>query len=214
MIKLGLFLEKNMDTIAVALDGGYAFLLSAQILIITGLMASLLWLSFRRLKEAHTPYGVIMAGARGQVAGTSAPHAEGEGVIAQTITDNTDTPQPESTGSASTVVTYNLNSQTADADSAAQNTSTGKLVSGGQAYGVAAGLEQKIKDLSHENENLRLLSSESQSLKEKVKFLESKVIEYEIIQEEMSILPMLKAENERLKKELGAVQAPTSSQAA
>jgi hypothetical protein len=55
-------------------------------------------------------------------------------------------------------------------------------------------------------EKLKALAAEAQDLKEKVKYLESKLLEYEILQEEIGTLTALKLENEHLKQELGHFQ--------
>lgn len=63
-------------------------------------------------------------------------------------------------------------------------------------------LEAKLTALEEENKGLKTASGDARSLKEKVKYLESKLLEYEILQEEIGTLSALKLENEHLKQEL------------
>ena len=66
---------------------------------------------------------------------------------------------------------------------------------------------------------MKASGNDAQALKEKVKFLESKLLEYEILQEEIGALSGLKIENEKLKKELmqkgpeGKTAAPAKPEA-
>lgn len=60
----------------------------------------------------------------------------------------------------------------------------------------------KFAALEAENESLKKSEKEKISLLEKVKYLESKLLEYEILQEEIGTLSTLKLENERLKSGL------------
>lgn len=75
-----------------------------------------------------------------------------------------------------------------------------------------AELEGKLAALNEENFQLKGAAGDGKTLREKVKYLESKLLEYEILQEEIGTLGALKRENETLKSQLmhpGA--APTSS---
>lgn len=63
-------------------------------------------------------------------------------------------------------------------------------------------LREKINALQAENEASRALGDENKTLIEKVRYLESKLLEYEILQEEIGTLSALKIENEKLKSEL------------
>jgi len=63
-------------------------------------------------------------------------------------------------------------------------------------------LEAKLGLLEDENSKLKASGGDTKSLKEKVKYLESKLLEYEILQEEIGTLSALKVENEQLKQQL------------
>jgi len=65
-------------------------------------------------------------------------------------------------------------------------------------------LRAKVAALEEENKRLRTLPEERNELYEKVRHLESKLGEYEIVQEEIGTISDLKSENERLKKELAS----------
>lgn len=53
-------------------------------------------------------------------------------------------------------------------------------------------------------------SPDTTAMQEKIKFLESKLLEYEILQEEIGSLSTLKNENEKLKKDLLSIQSATN----
>ncbi len=63
-------------------------------------------------------------------------------------------------------------------------------------------LEAKLAALEDENGKFKASSADAKTLREKVKYLESKLLEYEILQEEIGTLSALKVENEQLRKEL------------
>lgn len=69
-------------------------------------------------------------------------------------------------------------------------------------------LKTKLTALEAQNESLKKSEGEKTSLQEKVKYLESKLLEYEILQEEIGTLSTLKLENERLKSGLMQKGAP------
>ncbi len=55
------------------------------------------------------------------------------------------------------------------------------------------------------------LAEQNRGLNEKVKFLESKLLEYEILQEEIGALSVIKVENEKLKKRVYELEKPGSA---
>lgn len=76
-------------------------------------------------------------------------------------------------------------------------------------------LNAKFVSLQAELEKGAPAREDLEGLQSKVKFLESKLLEYEILQEEIGALSQLKAENERLKAELvkrgGTIPAPEAT---
>lgn len=78
-------------------------------------------------------------------------------------------------------------------------------------------LLEKVSQL--EAEKLKLQegqsgSAELEKLQKTISYLENKLLEYEIVQEEISILGELKAENEKLKLDLNALRSATAPAAA
>ncbi len=63
-------------------------------------------------------------------------------------------------------------------------------------------LREKLAQLEADNNKNRVLADENKTLREKVRYLESKLLEYEILQEEIGTLSALKLENEKLKEEI------------
>jgi len=75
-------------------------------------------------------------------------------------------------------------------------------------------LLEKVQSLEAEKEEWKKTAtvpeaSEVEKLKETVAFLETKLLSYEIVQEEIGLLGELKAENERLKQEIQALKTPS-----
>ena len=64
------------------------------------------------------------------------------------------------------------------------------------------GLREKVGELQALQDQPNPLEKETKALKEKVRYLESKLLEYEILQEEIGTLSALKLENEQLKKQV------------
>lgn len=68
-------------------------------------------------------------------------------------------------------------------------------------------LKAELEAAKAENAAPKGVPPETQSLKDKVNYLESRLIEYEILQEEIGSLSQLKLENERIKQELMQMKA-------
>jgi len=68
-----------------------------------------------------------------------------------------------------------------------------------EALAELEGLREKVEKLQDQPNPL---ANENKGLKEKVRYLESKLLEYEILQEEIGTLSALKLENEQLKKQV------------
>jgi hypothetical protein len=138
-----------MSLIWNGIQGGYAYLLVAQILIVTGLVLSLLFLVVKRTMDS----GVGLAATQNHQVSESA------GLAAQ---------------AASVMV----------------------------ASGVAAGTSPPAAAAKSLDADIEKVFNEKKNLEDKVKFLESKLLEYEILQEEISTLSALKIENEKLKQKV------------
>ena len=129
-----------MQNITALLQGGYAYLLIFQIIVVSSLCVLLAAMILRRMRSETLPIsGAVAKGA----AGTSVELTE---------------------------------------------------------------LQIKYKVLETENTKLQTGKTDSVALQEKVKFLESKLLEYEILQEEIGALSSLKVENEKLRKEFTELQ--------
>jgi cell division protein FtsX len=75
-------------------------------------------------------------------------------------------------------------------------------------------LRDKITKLEADNSTLANSNKDNSSLVDKIKYLESKLLEYEILQEEITTLTNLKNENETLKAQLLELQKPQQAKAA
>lgn len=124
------------------LQGSYAYLLIFQIVIVTMLLLSLLWLIARRLREPAVP-------------------------------------DPVSTVPDESIL----------------------RLSREQATKIQA-LESQISELEKGGATLVQAGEKSKALQDKVTYLEQKLLEYEILQEEISTLSLLKVENEKLKAQV------------
>lgn len=169
-----------MEVIYGAIHGAYAYLLIFQILVVTALFLTLLWLIVKRTRD-----GALYAGA-----------------------EAFDSTQMTATlGAPAAAAAYAANAAQAAA---------GEATSANAAEQPAASAASAV-----DHEKLRKSEEDNNALAEKVKFLESKLLEYEILQEEIGALGALKTENERLKQRLvaleqggGAVPAAPSAEAA
>lgn len=140
-----------MDQIASLLQGGYAYLLIFQIVVVSSLFLLLISMVLKRMKQEALHFSMA-----------SAPSADGTKAEAKTE------------GAAST--------------------------------GDVAEWKTKFESLDAEFQKLAK-NGPDQALNDKIKFLESKLLEYEILQEEISSLSNLKSENEKLKGEMLRMQA-------
>lgn len=68
-------------------------------------------------------------------------------------------------------------------------------------------LEGELERLNETGTDVKDLSKKNDGLQEKVKFLEQKLMEYEILQEEIGALSYLKIENQKLKEQILGRQA-------
>lgn len=139
-----------MEHITTFLQGGYAYLLIFQIVVVSSLFLLLISMLLRRLKSEALHFSSPAAQASVEVAGAAV-------------------------------------STSADVEE----------------------WKSKCGALEEELQKVTKFKEDHTALLEKVKFLESKLLEYEILQEEIGSLSNLKTENEKLKKELLQVQKET-----
>lgn len=77
-------------------------------------------------------------------------------------------------------------------------------------------LEAQVAELDRGGAGLVQAAEKNKALEDKVRYLEQKLLEYEILQEEISTLSVLKVENEKLKVQvlsLGGASVPRSTPA-
>ena len=132
-----------MEIFTKVLQGPYAYLLVLQVMVVSGLCLSLIWLVMRRTQDAAQ--AMVLAGEK------------------------------EATATVPVVDTAKIDE-----------------------------LNARIVELEKENASLKAGGGDVKTLQEKVKYLESKLLEYEILQEEIGTLSALKMENEHLRKQLAA----------
>jgi hypothetical protein len=140
-----------MSSILANLEGSYAYLLTVQIIIVTGLFMVLLALIVRRIRLAA------------------------ETKVAQS--------QPSAPVQAATEQLANTIEQSVQA---------------------VAAIQEKVTSLEQAPPPTESTPAPegNRNLEEKVRYLDSKLLEYEILQEEISSLSALKIENEQLKSKL------------
>jgi hypothetical protein len=161
-----------MSLILKVMQGAYAYLLIFQILVVTLLFLTLLWMLVRRIR---------LAAEAGELPTTSAPNA----------TTGADT--ANLTGEVSKLLAESQ--QTVTALRAQISQLENQLLNSGSSTEAAAGAADPK------------LAENHQLLQEKVKYLEGKLLEYEILQEEIGTLSSLKIENEQLKAKVTKLEA-------
>lgn len=151
-----------MSYILDSIVGPYPFLLIAQILIVSALLLSLIWIFIQRAQE---------------VVVDKADHGESASMVA--VAAPVPTPAAVATPAAP------------------------KVESPVEVAPTAPPSEVPAAPVSQANEvEAQKLAAEAEGLKDKVRYLESRLMEYEIVQEEISNLGSLRSENEKLKEEL------------
>lgn len=68
-------------------------------------------------------------------------------------------------------------------------------------------LEAQVNEMGDSSDVVNKLKEQNDQYSEKVKYLEQKLLEYEILQEEIGTLSQLKVENEKLKKRVLTMSA-------
>jgi hypothetical protein len=184
-----------LDSIA----GPYPFLLIFQILIVAALMLVLIWLLAQRAREMEA--GSVLHS-------NSAPHAS------PAPTPSAPANPVESVGAVAMVSVEAASAVPAPAPPGAPDPSAGEVkavVTGGgsgasgaspSANASAANNAATSALLAERDAEVQKLSTESAAMKDKIRYLESRLMEYEIVQEEISNLAALRSENEKLKQEL------------
>jgi hypothetical protein len=209
------------------IDGPYALLLVLQILIVSGLLLTLIWLFIYRSRDlaaasemeldaqppAPSPGAAILAptvapspisllipatkdqpivitgGADRLIDLTSATVGEfSEAVPAMGLHSSNDKP---STAPGEGIMAIQANPNSAPAAGHVADTAT-----------PAQNAEQDAID----QQMLQSARAETDELKHKIEYLEGKLLEYEIVQEEIASLSSLKVENEKLREEIVQMQ--------
>lgn len=171
-------------------------MIALQVLIIAGLLLSLVWFLIDRMK--HAPVEVEekptapIAGAEEQ-----APVVTAVAAGAPVLTEAAPPPQ-----AAPPAVPIAIGEPTAEGSSANPSSSEAVPAAATQSNPSALSAEEAAA----KEQALASLNEESAGLKDKVKYLESRLMEYEIVQEEISSLGALREENEKLKSELFKLQ--------
>lgn len=175
-----------MDTVSKALEGGYAPVLAIQILIVTGLVATLLWLAFRRIKNAHSP----LVTAQPIV---TPPHAEAS---TPTVAEIAHVQKTETISAPIANESHPPEVSHAPSQPHIEEVHAAPVPTPPPAV-TAANIPENPAPAA---------SASTHELEEKIKYLESRLLEYEIVREEISGLSSLKSENERLKNELATLK--------
>ncbi len=187
--------------------GPYAFLLVLQILIVSGLLLTLIWLIIQRLRESalkQVASAVSEAVAaekpdseKNQSAGAAEPVEGGEALGEPLLGEAMD---GAVSGFGSAGEAAPLAAQASPMGAPAVPTVA--TVASSEAAPPSAANTASSEALAEKDREMKLLNDESITLKDKIKYLESRLMEYEIVQEEISNLSQLRVENERLKEEL------------
>ncbi len=187
-----------MEIFQDVLRGFYPFLLIFQILIVSGLVLTLIWFVIQRAKEssqAATAEGNAGAkvSAQGDSAAVGTPQTAGN-ALGEPILDSAPTALGEPI----------LPFETPAAESAPTVQETVPVASGRSSSGesVPANLSGITEELAAKEALLKSANEEGTQLKDKIRYLESRLMEYEIVQEEISALSTLRVENEKLKEDL------------
>lgn len=209
-----------MEIFLNVLQGAYAYLLIFQILVVSLLFLVLCWLVIKRTKEAALmPPGPLPFNASERANPMLADTATAFQTLAAESAAGLGTPTavPTATTAAFTADSVSANpSLTAQPTGAVTPTVQGQVPSAAfTSSELSRDLEQKLSQLELEKLQNKQVIEESKGLQDKVKFLESKLLEYEILQEEIGALSALKHENEQLKRKLveSGLPVPMSSAA-
>lgn len=233
-----------MEPLFEILRGPYAYLLIAQIVIVAMLCLTMVWLIFQRLREtANEPQPVATdAAAASAVTAEAANAAKTPKPVAGAAAS---TPAPSKTPAAapsSDATTTSPPSEpagptpTAEALAESQEpalpgpltSESGPTLSGLPPVSLAANADELASAANSapppDPGAAADPTEEAAALRDKVRYLESKLLEYEIVQEEISTLGTLKNQNEELKQQIAqleeklrprtAAPAPTSVPAA
>ncbi len=201
-----------MDYFQDVIRGPYAFLLVVQVLIVAGLLLAIVWFLVERLRSApvEESVGPAVHAASADAANTAAPQvvaaapappvSGAEAVaaapvppVAASIANAPPAPAPVVKPEAETV-------SLAIGEPMAPETSPVARPSNESASGSSTSVLPE--EVAARKEEVRVLNEESEMLRDKVKYLESRLMEYEIVQEEISSLSQLRVENEKLKEEI------------
>lgn len=222
-----------MDLFRTVVDGPYALLLILQILVVAGLLLTLIWLFIYRAKEADfTDFTGMATDGAGAHLPPSTPASLPQPV---TIIDAPDKPvilAPTTDGlmdlTGATLGNFGESSPamgllTTEGPKTAPQAQAQSPAPGDGFYKIESnpGLNPKSEvapkadaidvntrpDQSRvDAELLHNARAESDELRSKLEYLEGKLLEYEIVQEEIANLSALKMENEKLREEVVQMQ--------
>ena len=172
-----------MELFQDVIRGPYAFLLILQILVVATLLLMMIWLVIQRVKDGAKEIAVTSEKTATQSKTSGATAAPGEPLQeAAVVSEALGGPLlPPNPMPAPTVSTEPV---------------------------APAQPSAEVRE-AHEKE-LKQLTEEGSVLKDKVRYLESRLMEYEIVQEEISSLSELRVENEKLKEELMKAKSQVS----
>jgi hypothetical protein len=210
------------------IDGPYALLLVLQILIVSGLLLTLIWLFIYRSRDlaaaaemeldAHKPAPSPDAAA---IASPSAPSP-----ISLVIPAMKDQPIVITGGSdrlidltsatvgefSEAVPAMGLHASNDKPSAApgdgimAMQANPHSVPASDHVAGAAAAPAQNAEQAAVDQHMLQTARAETDELKHKIEYLEGKLLEYEIVQEEIASLSSLKVENEKLREEIVQMQ--------
>lgn len=202
-----------MEIFQDVLRGFVPFLVIFQLLIVAGLVLALIWFVIQRVKEngqaaiAERDANAAAKAKEGAVATVAADGtlaALGEPVLDAAPTALGEPILPFSDGATASGAAAGTASATATpvaAPTAASPIAT-PIIDGPGREAVPANMSGLGEELAAKEAALKTATEEGTQLKDKIRYLESRLMEYEIVQEEISALSSLRVENEKLKEDL------------
>lgn len=210
------------------IDGPYALLLVLQILIVSGLLLTLIWLFIYRSRDlaaaaemeldAHKPVpspdarAMATAGAPSPIS-LVIPATKDEPIVITGGSDRLIDLTSATVGEFSEAVPAMGLHSFSDKPSAApgdgivaMQANPHSVPASDHVAGAAATPAQNSEQAAIDQHMLQTARAETDELKHKIEYLEGKLLEYEIVQEEIASLSSLKVENEKLREEIVQMQ--------
>lgn len=192
-----------MELFSDVITGPYAFLVTLQILIICGLLLAFVWLMIQRardLAEKDAPGklaepAATVAAPAPVVAATPAAAMPPDPVVVAPPVEAPVVAAPIAEAAPPPVVEASPVITEVSAPSPVQDTAA-PVVEMASPVAPASPIAMESQATTPAT------ADEATALKDKVRYLESRLMEYEIVQEEISALSQLRVENEKLKEEL------------